>query len=434
MSAPHVLIVEDQRALAMALAAAVRQAGASPEIAPTVSLARRSLDQSEHGIAAMILDIGLPDQNGLDFFAELPAESRPPTIVVTAHGEIDNTIAARKLGIAEFLTKPLDFRVFTESLQRILPESEPEPARDSAQRGSAAFIGASPAMRPVFQHIAHACASGEPVLISGETGTGKTLAASVIKNNSASGDATFAAFQPGAGDRLVDFQAALDRAGGGSFLLEEIENLDRDSQTELIRRWESGDDSFPRILATSGDDLRDAVEAGTVRSDLYYRLQVLEVRLPPLRDRIEDLPALFDFFLAEVSPERRIGIEAAALRQLQNYDWPGNLRELRSVASFAVTVSGGATRIGPAELPDHVRTKADWFDNESEGALDRALAAWIDSSLAEGNPDPTYRKLSGDLERRLILHLLDRHDGKLARLATAMQANRTTLRKKLKGP
>ena len=435
MSTPHILIVEDQRALAMALAAAVRQSGASSEIAPTAAVARQWLESSERGFSGMILDIGLPDENGLDFYAGLPAETRPPALVVTAHGEIDKTIAARKLGIAEFLTKPLDFERFRDSLERILPEpaEETDSRSGPSDRGATTFIGASKAMRPIFQQVAHACASGEPVLISGETGTGKTLVASVIRHNSTRGEVPFAAFHCSGEKRVEELRQALEAARGGILLVEEIENLDPESQGELIRFWESGETRFPRILATCDPALRDAVDAGDFRSDLYYRLQVLAVRLPPLRDRIEDLPALFDFFLAEVAPDRVLQVDTAALQQLSAYPWPGNLRELHNVATFAATVSGGAARIGTLDLPDHLKTEvAEAVGGDRD--LDRVLAGWIEAHLEERDESgPTYRELSAALERRLIRLLLDRHDGKLARLATEMKANRTTLRKKLKG-
>lgn len=437
MKPAHILIVEDQRALALALAAAVRQSGASSEIAPTARIARQILESGPGRISAMILDIGLPDKNGLDLFASLPEGARPPTIVVTAHGEIDNTIAARKLGIVEFLTKPLDFAAFESALEAVLREGEKAAVAAEAaeaEHGSAPFIGASPAMRPVFRRIAHACASAEPVLISGETGTGKTLAAAVIRRHSAPAGTPFAAYQPGDGEQADEFREAVERSAGGILLLEEIGNLDAGIQGELIRRWESESPRFPRIIGTSTADLRAAVKSGRLRSDLYYRLQVLEIRLPPLRERIEDLPALFDFFLAELTPHRAIRVDERAMRGLRKYSWPGNLRELRNVASFSATVSGGATRIGLAGLPDYLGREIDTAGGDEFEGLDRALESWMSERLEEreGRPAPAYRDLADELERRLIRRLLDRYDGKLARLASEMNANRTTLRKKLR--
>ena len=162
---PKVLIVEDERALALAFAAAVRQSGAASELAPTAAQARKKL-RDAGPFDAIILDIGLPDENGLAFLESLPATMRLPVIVVTAHGEIGNTIAARKLGVREFFTKPLDFESFTLALAELLRETPATaPGKTSGEVPESAFIGAAPAMRTVFRHIAQACASDEPVLI-----------------------------------------------------------------------------------------------------------------------------------------------------------------------------------------------------------------------------------------------------------------------------
>ncbi|MFK5923865.1 MAG: sigma 54-interacting transcriptional regulator [Verrucomicrobiota bacterium] len=437
MNPPRILIVEDERALGLALAAAVRQSGAHSEIAPTAALARRYLNESKLAFSAMILDIGLPDENGLDFLASLPEALKIPSLVITAHGEIENTITARKLGVSEFLTKPLDFALFKKALQRILPKA-PSEALATPSRNSAAFIGASPAMRPVFQQIAHACATSGPVLISGDTGTGKSLAASLILQNGHGAGKPSSHFQPGAGELDKELQLALDHAAEGTLILENIEQLHQDSQKELVKRWEKDGDHFPQIVATCNGNLCQSVESGDFRSDLYYRLQVLEVKLPALRERIEDLPALFDFFLGELKPEQALSLDEPAMHCLQNHNWPGNLRELRNVASYAVTVSSGSYKIESSHLPAHL--SADLTQNtnhdtnlESE-KLKQALDQWISSQLnsSQENPPPSYRDLAGKVEQLLIKQLLKRFDGKLSRLATEMNANRTTLRKKLK--
>jgi DNA-binding NtrC family response regulator len=161
---------------------------------------------------------------------------------------------------------------------------------------------------------------------------------------------------------------------------------------------------------------------------------VLEVRLPPLRERIEDLPALFDFFLAEIAPDRTIQADGQTLKQLQSYLWPGNLRELRNVASFSITANGGANRIAASDLPDHLDSQLMSAEDSPAESLENALGDWIAAKFGtiEETSPLTYRDIADDLERRLIRQLLNRHDGKLARLATEMKANRTTLRKKLR--
>lgn len=419
---PRILIVEDERALSLALAAAVRNASAVSELAPTAALAREQLLEKDANFAAMILDIGLPDENGLSFLESLPEDRRPPTLVVTAHGEIENTIAARKLGVIDFLTKPLDFDAFRDAVSRLLREA---PAASSTAENTAAFIGAAPAMRPAFQQIAHACASDDPVLIRGETGTGKSLAASLIHRNSARSAGPFVVLSGGGRDEL---NAKIREAKDGVLVLDDVNRLGEEAQTELLRSWETAGSGLPRILALSSDDLRSAVEAGEFRGELFYRLQVLEVRLPPLRERLEDLPTLLSYFLGQLEPRRAVAVDDAALRVLTAHDWPGNLRELRNVASLALTVSGGAV-IDRGHLPEFLR-EPQAIEDGSDSGLATAFDAWLDERLSEDSL-PTYRELSDSIEKALIEQLLKRFDGKLARLAKALNANRSTLRKKL---
>jgi DNA-binding NtrC family response regulator len=427
---PRVLIVEDERALALAFAAAARQAGAASELAPTAARARRLLRESGP-FHALILDIGLPDENGLAFLRGLAERERIPTFVVTAHGEIENTIAARKLGVREFFTKPLDFAAFTAALAAELRAALPEKEAVRPLAGDGAFLGAAPSMRPVFRQIAHACASTEPVLIRGETGTGKTRVARLVHEHSSTAEAVWITHSPGEGN----LESNLRHARGGSLLIEEVGGLDPEEQGWLVRSMESADDSFPRLLATSSRDLAAAVTTGALRSDLYYRLQVLEIRLPPLGERLEDLPALADFFAGQLAPGRLVEFAEAALACLLGHDWPGNLRELRNVVSFALTAAAGAGLLESRHLPVHLGAGARAvMDSEGEvpKALRMALSHWIDERL-ESDPRPNYRDLSEALESVLIEELLPRYGGRLARLASDLQANRTTLRKRLRG-
>lgn len=426
MKAKKILIVEDNRALGMALAAATSQTGARTELVASASLARKELETAREPFTAMILDIGLPDQNGLSFLESLPESCRPPTIVITAHGELENTIQARKLGVLAFFPKPLDFPAFKEALVNLpmpKPVSEPEESPHST------FIGAAPSMRPVFQQIAQACASDVPVLITGETGTGKSLTAQIIQRDGMDGKPQPKAFNPAPENQCKDLTKALEEARGRSLVLENVGSLEKGAQAELVGRWEGNAGAFPRILATCSGNLREAVEAGTFRSDLYYRLQVLEIHMPPLRERMGDVDSLFSYFLGQLQPGRGLQAHKDVSGQLLQYDWPGNLRELRNVASFAVTASTPGTTILHTHLPEYLtggRVKPSVAVTDS---LDGALDQWLDR---DGNLPP-YKELADELERRLLGRLMPRFDGKLARLAKQMGANRSTLRKKLRG-
>lgn len=429
MNLPRVLIVEDEHALALALAAAVRKASVDSDLAPTAAQARRHLD-SPTNYEAMILDIGLPDQNGLEFLESLPPENRPPTIVITAHGEIQNTIAARKLGVIDFLPKPLDFDEFQSVLGRVVKPNrrQPDPAAPAPE--TVAFLGAAPSMRPVFQQIAHSCASDDPVLVRGATGTGKSHAARLIQSNSMrSGPAETLVIGPSTTSE--ELNAALQQASKGVLILEEVASLNNDGQSELVRQIEAGTEGvFPRLIATTHEDLRGLVGAEAFRSDLFYRLQVLEVRLPSLSDRMEDLPALVSYFIGQLVPDRNLGITEATLGRLMAHDWPGNLRELRNSIAFALTMNSGAATIEENDLPDYLRNETSAVDEQAPALLVQALDSWLDSRLQE-EEETVYRDLAETLEATLIRRLLDRYDGKLARMASALHANRTTLRRRL---
>lgn len=432
MDLPYILIVEDEHALSLALAAAVKQAGFQGEPAPTAARARKAL-QSKRSYHAMILDIGLPDQNGLEFLESLPATQRPPTIVITAHGEIENTITARKLGVIDFFPKPLDFAKFQGALRRVAKSIPSKQDTTDPAPEAVAFVGAAPSMRPVFQQIAHCCASDDPVLIRGGTGTGKSHAARLIQGNSMrSGPSETLVIGPSTYSKPLN--SALKKAQGGVLILEEIASLNPEAQSELVRQIESRSPrDFPRLIATTREDLRSLAQDGTFRSDLFYRLQVLELRLPSLRDRMEDLPALVSYFIGQLIPDRNLSITEPALAQLMSYDWPGNLRELHNSIAFALTVSSGAGAIEGSDLPDYLRGETPSSDANAPALLVQALDSWLDARLNE-EEGPIYRDLAESLEATLIRRLLERYDGKLARMASALQANRTTLRRRLQNP
>jgi len=435
MKSPRLLIVEDEHALARALAATVEQAGATSDIAPTAAQAGKLLRSGEQPYAAMILDIGLPDQNGLEFLDSLGEAFDLPTIIITAHGEIQNTITARKLGVLEFFQKPLDFDGFNQCLQRVITSdnhrsepSEPEPA------DTAAYIGAARSMRPVFQQIAHCCASDEPVLIRGEIGSGKSHTARVIQTFGLRSRENTGTLVAGPGTTITELNESLAQAADGALIIEDVGQLGDSVQAELVRQIESqSSKDFPRLIATTIEDLHQAVTNNRFRSELFYRLQILEVRLPPLRHRKEDLPALVAFFLGQLKPGRKVSVSEPAMDQLFAYDWPGNLRELHNTMAYALTVSSEATVIEASHLPNHLKALLNaQTDDLLPGPLRSEMKAWLDQYF-EASEQPRFSELEACLESTLIEQLLERYDGKLAPMAAALKANRSTLRRKLRG-
>lgn len=434
MKTTRLLIVEDQHALAHALAATVEKAGATCDLAATAAQARKRLQSGEENYVGMILDIGLPDQNGLEFLNSLGGQFTLPTIIITAHGEIQNTIAARKLGVVDFYQKPIDFDAFNQCLLRLIKAArEDQESADIQPADSAAYIGAARSMQPVFQQIAHCCASEEPVLIRGETGSGKSHTARVIRN--------FGLRKPGNAPPLVispsttidELNHSLEENERSVLIIENIALLADPLQAELVRKMETqAPEVFPRIIATTSESLHQAVTDGRFRGELFYRLQVLDVLLPPLRQRIEDLPALVSFFLGQLKPGCKVSVNESAMDLIATHNWPGNLRELHNVMAFALTVNSEATTIDQSHLPEYLLTKSTPDRTERlTRQLITEMNLWLDHYF-ESTDEPRYRDIESDLNKALIEQLLERYDGKLAPMATALNANRSTLRRKLR--
>lgn len=444
-----ILIVEDEHAVASALAGACRRLGHESRLC---SSARRGLDAlAAESFALAILDIGLPDMSGLEVLGKIrEVAPRMPVLIVTAHGSLDNAVAARKLGAAAYLVKPLDLREVQETVQQLVAAA---PAATPAPAAASLLVGAAPAMQRCFLEIAHACASQAPVLITGPTGTGKTLVARVIHANGARRDAPFVALHCSAmpehlleselfGHEKGAFTGAttsreghIERARGGTLFLDEIADISLTIQAKLLRFVEER--TFTRVggrtdlvvdlrvLAATNKDLREEVRAGRFREDLFYRLHVLEIALPPLRERLSDLPALAAYFLGTLAPERTPALAPAALDALLRHDWPGNVRELRNALEHAVAVSSGAI-IALQHLPRELQSVSG--EATDSRVLESALAAWLDAQVQTG---ASYDAIHDAIEALALRHLLARFGGRPTVLARELRMNRVTLRRKL---
>ena len=422
MSKPTVLIVEDEHALASALGASVTRLGATPKYAASGSKAIAAL--SERAPAAVVLDIGLPDMSGLEVLKRsFPDGVTVPVLVVTAHGNLENAIAAKRLGVAEYLTKPLDLHAFEEVLSGLL--SAPvlvEGGNTEPERGTT-MIGASPAMQRVFTEVAHACTTGAPVLIAGPSGSGKTLAARVIHANSdAPGD--LRALECGDIDAhsIGDFLSA-NEGDAGTVLFENVDRLPAGAQSAVLAAVESG--LQKRLLSTTRISLHDAVSSGDFREDLYYRLRGIEIRLPSLAERVEDIPALAAYFLGQARTSRALAFSEEALDALCEREWKGNVWELRNAVDYGASACGGSRL-----LPQHLPPVSAGSDGRA-GGLEGALGRWLEARLSDHEGSPNYSDLLDEVEGVLLSKLLKRFGGKPTHLATELGLNRTTLRKRL---
>lgn len=456
---PSILIIEDEAALASALALLMKRLGHEPVTAASAALGLEKLSKSKP--ALVILDIGLPDMSGLEALARIRKHDAVlPVLIITAHGNLQNAVEAKKRGASGYLVKPLDLRELEGTLRALLqaeiaggctPPPAPEPA------DAPLLVGSSLAMQPAFAAIAHACASDAPVLITGPTGIGKSLAAQVIHRHSARHAAPFVTLscaslpetlleaelfghEKGAfTGATMTRQGHIERAAGGTLFLDEIAEIPPVVQVKLLRFVEEkvftrvgGREDLRvdlRIIAATNQDLAQAVPGGRFREDLLYRLRVLEVKLPPLRERVSDLPTLCACLLAGIGRDRRLTLSEEALALLKMHPWPGNVRELRNALEHATAVCGGSV-ILPDHLPREVRKASGAGTAAAPSALDAALHEWLELKLSEG---ADYDTLHEELERRLLGSLLPRYEGKPTLLARALNMNRATLRKKLRG-
>jgi DNA-binding NtrC family response regulator len=434
-----VLIVDDERGIREGLTAAVEGLGHRALPAPGLAEARRLV--SSEAVDCILLDIRLRDGDGLDLLRELRGgEHREiPVVVATAYGDSDRTIEAMRDGAFDYVTKPFDLPLLLatveralrqRTLQRALPPRTPPP---SPTVGSA-LVGTSAAMLAIWKQIGRAAASDAPVLITGETGTGKELVARAIHEYSPLAKDPFVAVNLAAlpaslieselfGHERGAFTGATARragrfelAQGGTLFLDEIGDLDALLQTKLLRvlqdgRFERVGGEGPitcraRVLTATNKPVRPGVPGATLREDLYYRLAVFEIEVPPLRARRSDIPLLVAHAL-DGSPARAVSEDAMA--HLQGYEWPGNVRELLHVLRRAAAMCGGEI-IDTPDLPPSVRVQPRGREPEAMPlerlSLKEAVAA---------------------LERRMIADALERAGGNRSEAARQLGIARAQL-------
>ena len=430
MNARSILIIEDEHALGTALSFLVRRMGHLPTLAASAAAGLAAVETG--GFSAVVLDIGLPDMSGLKVLEHLrQGGSEVPVLVITAHATLDHAIDAQKSGATGYLTKPLDLKQFEQSLAAMLAPGLPMAAQLSEGPAShaATLIGAAPCLRETFTGIARACAGDIPALISGPSGSGKSLTATVIHAHGRRSGRTLDVLDCS----RIHHVASFEQSGCGTLVLDEITGLDTDLQAQLAAWLEHPGKVPARILATTLHDAREAVRDGRLREDLYYALATLTIPLPPLCERTGDIPALSAYFAGLRGGISSPVLTPPVLAALQAYAWPGNVRELRHVLDYTVTLSGG----GPvflSHLPAHVAASASDGDAEpAPGELDRVIARWLDARLSMPDDErPGYDALLEQIEGVMLRHLLERHDNRPTRMAAALRMHRATLRQKLR--
>jgi DNA-binding NtrC family response regulator len=385
----HILIVEDDAAMREMLREALED---DHFVVETAADGRQGVDRvRKGGIDLVVSDVKMPDLDGLDLLREIKAVTPSPHVItITAFGSIDTAIRAVKLGAFDYITKPFQVDQLLLSVEKALAErelrSEVARLRDEVQRSYRFdnIIGRAPAMQEVFELIRRLSGSAASVLITGESGTGKELVAKSIHWNSPRKDRPFVAVNCAAiPDTLLESElfgykrgaftdARADRPGifveaeGGTIFLDEIAELSPSLQAKLLRVLQDGEVRRVgenvsrrvdvRIVAATNRRLAEEAAAGRFRTDLRFRLDVVRIDVPPLRDRASDVPLLAARFWTDAAG--RVGSRATlspdAMAALARYDWPGNVRELQNVIASMVVQSPRRGRVGPTALPAHL--------------------------------------------------------------------------------
>ena len=409
----HVLIVDDETNSAQALSALVQEQGYSTAVASSLREARQQLMLMP--AQAVILDLHLPDGNGFSLLEDAALVAGAEIILVTGHASIESSVRALRLGAVDYLVKPVQPAQLKQVLQRLGQGREvradiQKRAAEVPQSGQfGRLIGESAAMQRVYAQIARVAPTAVNVFIVGESGTGKELVAQTLHELSRRRRAPLLSVNCGAisaqlieselfGHEKGSFTGAsrqhrgyFERADGGTLFLDEITEMPMDLQVKLLRVLETGaftrvgsEDPIQtdvRILAATNRNPHEAVSAGRLREDLFYRLDVFEIALPALRARAGDATLLAKTFLREVNELEglELSFSEGALKALETYSWPGNVRELRNVVCRSALMADGK-RIEELALPEVPNTAAHAVGNGT-------LKSSVGSTIAQAERD-----------------------------------------------
>ena len=434
----RVLVIEDDPLVRDACLEVAASMGFVTAAADSVAAARHALTQP---VDLVLLDLKLPGGNGLSLLDEI--RTRHPSavvIIMTAYATVDSAVEALRVGAGDYLSKPFTLQDLSFTLERAAErrtfDVEARELRERLRdgRGQGQMVGRSPGMERLYRILSKVAYTTHPVLILGEAGTGKGSVARSIHLNGPRAAEPFATIEcatltPAALEAQL-FGARNQLAQPGTFFLDEIADLPLDLQARLVRVLEgrsfrAADVSAPvpfatRVLASSSRDLQHLVETGQFRKDLFYRLNVVNLRLPPLRERKEDIPMLIAHMAQQLRGDASYTIAPDALHLLLEYDWPGNVQELKHALERALTLtSGPVLHLGdfPTQLQNAKR--------------ELRLAAARDPATETPTRAVAVRSIA-DMERQAILSTLRQLNGDKLQAARLLGIGRTTLYRKLK--
>src|SRR3954449_655711 len=473
MPAGSILVADDDTAIRTVLNQALSRAGYEVRLTGNAATLWRWVSQGEGDL--VITDVVMPDENAFDLLPRIK-KMRPnlPVIVMSAQNTFMTAIRASERGAYEYLPKPFDLKELIAIVGRALAEPKERVANsvDDSEFESIPLVGRSPAMQEIYRVLARLMQTDLTVMISGESGTGKELVARALHDYGKRRNGPFVAVNMAAIPRdLIESElfghergaftgahtrasGRFEQAEGGTLFLDEIGDMPMEAQTRLLRVLQQGEyttvggrtpiKTDVRIVAATNKDLRISIQQGLFREDLFFRLNVVPLRLPPLRERVEDLPDLVRHFFALVEKEGlpRKQLDVEAMERLKRYRWPGNVRELENLIRRLAALYPQETITAPiieAEIETPaIATKASLEkvsrdDGESlSGAVERHLADYFAEYRDTLPPPGLYHRILREIEGPLIGAALAATRGNQIRAAELLGVNRNTLRKKVR--
>lgn len=437
----------------------------------TAESARQGIDLvKQHQPDAVLLDVRLPDMSGLDAFNIMrEIDSQLPVLIITAHATTETAIEAMKRGAFEYLLKPIDLHELREAvasalelsrLSRVPAVFDQAEAEDASVKDR--IVGLSPTMQQVYKDIGRVAPQNVNVLILGESGTGKELVARAIYQHSVRTKKPFLAINCAAipeplleselfGHEKGAFTGAdrrrigkFEQADNGTIFLDEIGDMSMATQAKILRLLQDG--SFERVggnqtiatdvrvIAATNHDLQQTISKGRFREDLYYRLSVFTLHLPPLRQRMDDLPLLVEHFVklfGDQLGKHVASVPRESMQFLSRYDWPGNVRELQSAVKYAIVQMTSEVLL-PSCLPEGIRGVSQQNLSQTQGQLPLQIevAAMVRHLVESGHQD-IYREIHNVVDRPMFEEILRFVEGNQVAASRQLGISRTTFRNKL---
>ncbi len=463
----RILVADDEDSIRFVLREALESAGHQVDEVETGDAALDALASGQY--LAAFLDIRMPGPSGLELLDRMDALGvDTAAVIITAQNTMENAVEAMKRGALDYLVKPFSLAAAvtlaekalrTRTLQQEVKELRREVGR-SMTPGGERLVGRSSALLEIFKTIGKVAVRNVPVLVTGESGTGKELVANAVHASSPRADKPFVVVNAAAiprelleselfGHERGAFTGAVEarmgrfrEASGGTLFLDEIGDMPIELQAKLLRVLQNGEVTSVggrevihvdvRVVAATHRDLDEEVKRGNFREDLLYRLRVVPIHMPPLRERPDDIALLARTFVTRYAGELSEGptdLADATLERLEAHDWPGNVRELENAIKRALVLHSGGV-LTPDDF-GFLTASGGADDGDSGTSLEEQVASEVGAALDEADPAEIYRTILERVERPLLETVLTRTEGNQIRAAALLGINRNTLRKKI---